>query len=246
VNGSSRMISFGSWISAPASATFCRMPLDRRSQRSSALASGRANQQIARAALRQLGRRPPTAGHEGEILHWRQFLVDHRLVRHHHDPPRPNGIGHASTPNTRSSRDPAGADRSPCATLCLTGAVRPSSGKIRRRSRSDPAINRRPLKTLGKPRISRASAGRIWFTSGHPTRGGASASSPPPGEIMPDRHCSYRVVRNSGTIKPSAVFKLIGMWSHSPTGDRQACSREARGNDSRKRTRSACRLVSVL
>ncbi len=75
------MITRGSCTSAPASATFCRMPLEKPSQRSCAW-SARPSQseQLARARLGDGGIDAPQPGDEFEIFERRELVVDHRLV----------------------------------------------------------------------------------------------------------------------------------------------------------------------
>ena len=81
VSGSSRMMSLGSCTSAPASATFCRMPLEKPSQRSCACGSSPSQSISSRGA--RFGRArldAPEPGDEFEIFERRQLVVDHRLV----------------------------------------------------------------------------------------------------------------------------------------------------------------------
>ena len=90
VSGSSRMITRGPCTSAPASATFWRMPLEKPSQRS--CACGREPEpvhQFARPRLGEFRIEAPQAGDEFEIFVGRELVVDHRLVRD----PRDDALG---------------------------------------------------------------------------------------------------------------------------------------------------------
>ena len=82
VSGSSRIISFGSWISAPASATFCFMPRENPSQR--AWRCSHRPSVASRSSARGCGdggRHRPQAGDEFEIFQRIELVVEHRLVR---------------------------------------------------------------------------------------------------------------------------------------------------------------------
>ena len=77
------MIRRGSCTSAPASATFWRMPLENPSQRSCRCGSRPSEtSRLCAEACATLGIDAPQPGDEFEIFQRRQLVVDHRLVRH--------------------------------------------------------------------------------------------------------------------------------------------------------------------
>ena len=125
VSGSSRMISRGSWTSAPASATFCRMPLEKPSQRS--WACGREAEPADQLVGARFGERrldAPEAGDEFEIFERRQLVVDHRLVRHPgHDPLGLDRIGERVDAEHRDrARVGRAAGPRPCASVVVLPA----------------------------------------------------------------------------------------------------------------------------
>jgi hypothetical protein len=120
------------------------------------LGIGRQAEQSQQIACPRCGNRAvdrPQPRHEVEILHRRQFLVDHRLVRDPgHNPPRPNRIGQCIDPEhsdraairAEQTRDhPQGG--------CLAGTVRPEQRiEFAGDHTQIQAVHRRPLKNLGK------------------------------------------------------------------------------------------------
>ena len=105
--------------SAPASATFWRMPLEKLSQRSSAFAASpsQANSSCARVSA-SAGGEIPQPGDEFEVLPRRQLVVDHRLI----GDPRGQPFRRLSDRRARQSR---------------------RRGCCRRRAAASPAIMRR-------------------------------------------------------------------------------------------------------
>ena len=141
VSGSSRMISRGSCTSAPASATFCRMPLEKPSQRSCACGGEpEPVEQFVRARLGERRLDAPKPGDEFEIFLRRELVVDHRLVgdpRHQPLGRAPGRRAHRCRRRGSSRRRDAAARRSSAASWSCRRRWGRAARRIRRRARRD-------------------------------------------------------------------------------------------------------------
>ena len=176
VSGSSSIRKRGSWISAPASATFCRMPLEKPSQRWRRWSRGRGSRKArsARACARR-GRDAPEAGDEFQIFDRVELVVELRLVgQPRHQPLGLDGMAprvdaeHADRPRHR----PAAGRRSYAASSSCRRRSAPAARRFRRARRSGRAHRPRGGRRICADRGFRAQAssrllrGRLDITPG--------------------------------------------------------------------------------
>ena len=182
VSGSSRMIRRGSCTSAPASATFWRMPLENPSQRSCRCGSRPSETRSSRAEdSDSVGIDAPEAGDESEIFQRRQLVVDHRLVGNPgHDLLGGDRVIQRIDPEYRyrSGVGPQQAGHH-AQGRGLAGAVRPEQRiEFARRTLRSSASTARRSKRFVNPRTCRADGCSTGcMTSGHPWFGTAGFSA---------------------------------------------------------------------